>query len=300
MGLTKAWVNPCVTSGILGSNKFASWSKQSGKSWVVVSIEEVAPMLIFLFDNMQFVFGQAKGWQQAGVMMGIGAGGSIFRMVLVAHEIKMMLSSYRLQLLQRFPDIAFRVARFDVRVLLVFPLTKGEVWARAVSDFILNLTYPNHLKLKDDSVNPTVGMDVHVREGQLHWHAHNKTLGEMLLYGKRCQQAVVPWSSYGPPHVFEAIAKGGFARCRHLASDKRGMMHSLNGFCKLLEIQGGYPATWINKQLKTWCDQNFGTQCHLHEQILLTTQPLEDAVLNRSFNSPSICVPVGQLCLRQL
>ena len=74
LGLLKAWINPSDTSTILGPSRFATWSKQPGKSWVVFSLEDVSPILRFLFRHMQFCFGGAQGSQKSGVMMGIGAG----------------------------------------------------------------------------------------------------------------------------------------------------------------------------------------------------------------------------------
>ena len=90
-------------------------------------------------------------------------------MVLVAYEMQTSLGDNQLALRNRRPDMAFRIERFvdDVRVFVVFPLCKAELWAMLLAQYLLNLTYPEHFKLKDDVVNPTVGMQVYVRDGQL-------------------------------------------------------------------------------------------------------------------------------------
>ena len=159
-------------------------------------------------------------------------------------------------------------------MLLIFPLQKGNVWARNLADFILQQTYPAHVSMKDDSVNPTIGMEIYVRNGHLHWHAHHKTLGEAILYYKGCQQAIISWYSYGPPQVLETITAWGFARRHHLA-DKCGLPTSK--FCNLLEVQGKCPRTWINKPLKQWCDSTFGSQ----SKVITNTDADEHTAFSR-------------------
>ena len=295
------WVNPTDSSPLWGPSKFASWSQQSGRSCLQMSIDDVAPILGFLFDNMQFCFGEAKGWQKAGVMMGIGAGGSIVRMVLIAHELQHMLSPKLEEMRHDHPDCSFRVARFvdDIRAFAIFPLHKGEVWASDMASRLLTMVYPKNLMLKADFVNPTVGMEVYVRDGEIHWIAHNRPLGENTHYATRCRQTFVPWYSFGPPHTMDAIAMGGFARCKHLASDVVGLCHSLNRFCQLLQAQD-YPRDWILQQLKRWCSESFGSQTKLHKQVESAERPLANLALNRSFHSHEICMVVGQLRPLQL
>ena len=130
--------------------------------------------------------------------------------------------------------------------------------------------------------------------------AHFRALGDTIMYGARCQQAMVPWFSCSPPQTFHAITMGGFARCRHLASDKFELIHSLNRFCSILTTQGGYPATWVAAKLKKCCDNTFGSQAKLHDAVWKASQPHMDVALNRSLLHPQVCFVVGKLRLQQL
>ncbi|CAE8613486.1 unnamed protein product [Polarella glacialis] len=196
LGKFEAWVTPLKTPPG-HSNKFAVWSQRRQAGWIRMHVDDIEPLLVFLFRHMQFWFGETHGWQQEGVMMGIGAGGSIFRMTLVAHELQALQSaSFRQQAKDR-PDISISGMRFvdDVRVFVVFPLCMGEAWALEHARTFLEFVYPAHFVMKPDAVNPTVGMDIFTENGDVMWTARVRPLGNLVVYGDRNQQALVPYFS---------------------------------------------------------------------------------------------------------
>ena len=297
LGRCSAWITTCSTTkrSLHDPHGSASWTKPVGTHWVKVNLDDVEPMLAFLFQHMQFSFGAHRGWQTEGIMMGQAAGGAIFRMVLVAHEVKALSSGTWLDFKSAFHDCSFCGIRFvdDLRILILYPLVYGEEWAARRADEILNYVYPPHLVMKDDAVNPFVGMRLLCMNGSIHWCAHHKPLGEVFAYNHRYQQALLPWCSFSPSSTFEAVLMGGFSRCMLLSSNHECLVHSLRDFISMITIQAGYPSSIVIQKLKAWTrkvshDRNILYDC-------LAAAPTACDCDSKSFSAPQTVWPIGHL-----
>ena len=220
-----AWVSPY-------DGGTAAWTQQSGKQWIKFAFEDVEPILAFVFKHMQFQFGTTSGFQKEGIMMGQAAGGAIFRMVLVAHEVQALQSNKLHKHLLDLGSCRFFGIRFvdDLRIFVVYPLYLGHAWASARAHDFLNFIYPPHLFMKEDAVNPFVGMQLLPLSNDIHWCAFYKPLGEVVQYGKRYEQNLIPWSSFSTTDTFSAVLYGGFARSKQLSRNEQCLINSIGNF----------------------------------------------------------------------
>ena len=233
-------------------------------------------------------------------MMGQAAGGSIFRMVLVAHETKALLSKPWRMFREHFQDSSASGIRFvdDLRVFVIFPLSLGEAWAKKRAKEFLQFVYPPHLLLKDDAVNPFVGLRLQIIHNELHWSAHHKPIGDSVAYGKTYQQALLPWRSFSPPATFDAVLLGGFSRCKQLSSNVVCMTHSLRQFRDTMIVQAGYPEDLVHRKLKAWIKAEFHDLRIFHACLKSPAQLLRPDC--RSFTEAGQLWPIGRLHLPSL
>ena len=115
-----AWVSPY-------DGGTAAWTQQSGKQWIKFTFEKNRlnqSWRLFSQTHMQFQFGTTSGFQKEGIMMGQAAGGAIFRMVLVAHEVQALQSNKLHKHLLDLGSCRFFGIRFvdDLRIFVVYPL----------------------------------------------------------------------------------------------------------------------------------------------------------------------------------
>ena len=281
----EAWVSPYAQGG-------ASWIKQKGQCCVRFSLENVEPLFAFLFRHMQFSLGAKQGWQTEGIMMGQAAGGAIFRLVLVAHEMKAMTSVEWQTFQQENKHCSFSGIRFvdDIRIAIVYPLSLGHEWASARARQTLSFVYPSHLVMKDDAVNPFVGMKLLPKDSTLQWCAYYKPLGETVHYASRYTQALLPWNSFSTPETFTAVLFGGFSRCKHLSSNIPGLVDSIAHFMAVAQ-HAGYPIDFIHQKLKSWC-KTYNLKV-FEECTTFKTNDTWDRLTSASFTDPEITFPVG-------
>ena len=64
----------------------ASWSRKATGTWIQVFLDDVEPVLNLALNFMQFFYGNTKGKQIRGVMIGSNLGSALFRMVLICHD----------------------------------------------------------------------------------------------------------------------------------------------------------------------------------------------------------------------
>ena len=296
MGRRSAWVttSPTAKRSLHSPHGSASWTKPAGTQWVKFALEDVDPVLAFLFRHMQFCFGAARGWQTEGIMMGQAAGGAIFRLVLVAHEMRALRSQTWLAYKENLKDCSFCGIRFvdDLRIFILYPLCYGEDWAAKRAEEILMFVYPPHLVMKDDAVNPFVGMTLLSMHDSIHWRAHYKPVGEVVAYSRRYQQALLPWCSFSPPATFEAVLMGGFARCKQLSSNRACFLQSLRDFMVMITRQAGYPEGFVTEKLKIWLKHVSHDSTLLNE--FRTNLPVMNGNYCESFKRPQIVFVVGR------
>lgn len=286
-----AWVSPFSAGS-------ASWHQQSGRQWVKVNCDDIEPILTFMFQHMQFSFGKSRGWQTEGIMMGQAAGGAIFRMVLVAHEIKAMTSPTWSEYLETYHECRFFAIRFvdDLRVFVLYPLCFGDRWASSRVHEFFQFVYPSHLIMKEDSVNPFVGLKLFPESQTIHWGAFYKPLGEAKEYRSRYLQNLLPWNSFSPSATFTAVLLGGFARCKQLSSNVTALTRSLANFILVMGM-AGYPQDFIRATLRSWCRKQ---NLQISEDACFETPFGQDRLLNMSFTEAEITLPVGRLSMPQL
>ena len=286
-----AWVSPY-------DGGTAAWTQQSGKQWIKFTFEDVEPILAFVFKHMQFQFGTTSGFQKEGIMMGQAAGGAIFRMVLVAHEVQALQSNKLHKHLLDLGSCRFFGIRFvdDLRIFVVYPLYLGHAWASARAHDFLNFIYPPHLFMKEDAVNPFVGMQLLPLSNDIHWCAFYKPLGEVVQYGKRYEQNLIPWSSFSTTDTFSAVLYGGFARSKQLSSNEQCLINSIGNFLAVASAMG-YPNDFLRQKLKMWCNKN---NLKIDEKCWAHAPMTQSRLLHKSFSEPEVTFPVGSFSVSKL
>jgi hypothetical protein len=255
---------------------------------------------------MQFLYGGARGKQTRGVMIGSGLGGALFRLVFIVHEMCASLPENMQCVTATCPDAVIRAVRFvdDLRIFVFAPLHVGDHVMRQLAASFLERTYPAHLPLKDDAVNPFVGLNIFIDDGDLCWSAHNKSLANFACYGLPGKQQLQPYFSFQPSAVRDAVVIGGFARCRALSSCWKWLVWSLSGWCDALIVQAKFPTFLVSKLLKAWCARSLpphGIKTADAVMKCLGRCPQHGSnVYNESLSEARVLFVAGSLCLTTL
>ena len=128
------------------------------------------------------------------------------------------------------------------------------------------------------------------------WCALYKPLGEVVQYGKRYEQNLIPWSSFSTTDTFSAVLYGGFARSKQLSSNEQCLINSIGNFLAVASAMG-YPNDFLRQKLKMWCHKN---NLKIDEKCWAHAPMTQSRLLHKSFSEPEVTFPVGSFSVSKL